>query len=123
MEVFEHYLANMDDAEHRNRTEKVLAWVTETFPTLVPAIKWNQPVFSDHGTYIIGFSTAKKHLAVAPENAAIEHFSEEIAHTGYDCTKEIFRIKWNSPVDFTLLEKVIEFNRQDKADCSSFWRK
>ncbi|NRG47411.1 iron chaperone, partial [Bacillus sp. CRN 9] len=32
-------------------------------------------------------------------------------------------MKWDSPVDFSLLEKMIEFNILDKADCSTFWRK
>ena len=27
-------------------------------------------MFTDHGTYIIGFSVSKKHLAVAPEAVA-----------------------------------------------------
>jgi uncharacterized protein YdhG (YjbR/CyaY superfamily) len=34
-------------------------------------IKWNQPMFSDHGTFIIGFSIAKEHIAVAPEAVVI----------------------------------------------------
>jgi uncharacterized protein YdhG (YjbR/CyaY superfamily) len=42
---------------------------------------------------------------------------------GYDHTKELVRIKWASPVDFSLLEKMIEFNIADKTDCSTFWRK
>lgn len=42
---------------------------------------------------------------------------------GYDHTKELIRIRWESPVDFSLLEKMIEFNIMDKGDCSTFWRK
>ncbi len=123
MEVFEEYLASIDHPEHQERTEEVLAWVARRFPNLEPKIAWNQPMFTDHGTYIIGFSIAKHHLAVAPERAGIIQFTDEIEKAGYDHTKELVRFKWNTPFDFSLLEKMIEFNISDKADCSTFWRK
>ncbi|QGQ99154.1 iron chaperone [Paenibacillus psychroresistens] len=123
MEVFAEFLAGIDNPDHRERTEEVFTWITKKFPTLVPKIGWNQPMFTDHDTYIIGFSVAKNHMAVAPEAAGISHFSDEIEKAGYDHTKLLMRIQWNSPVDFLLLEKMIEFNMLDKADCSTFWRK
>ncbi|MFD9626005.1 iron chaperone [Peribacillus muralis] len=123
MEVFSEYLASIDNQEHREKTEEVLLWVTRKFPNLMPKIAWNQPMFTDHGTYIIGFSVAKHHLAVAPETAGINHLSNEIAQAGYDHTKQLVRIRWDGPVDFSLLEKMIEYNMLDKADCPTFWRK
>jgi len=50
-------------------------------------------------------------------------FEDEIVQAGHDHTKELVRFKWNSPVDFSLLEKMIEFNIADKAECTTFWRK
>lgn len=123
MEVFLEFLKKIDDSAQRDRTEEVLTWVANTYPTLKPEIKWNQPMFTDHGTYIIGFSVAKLHMAVAPEQMVIERFSDEIVQAGYDHTKQLIRIRWDCPVDFSLLEKIIEFNIVDKADCTSFWRK
>ncbi|WYQ55832.1 iron chaperone [Bacillus sp. FSL W7-1282] len=122
MDAFKDFLDRIDNPQHRARTEEVLAWVTKTFPHLVPKIAWNQPMFTDHDTFIIGFSVAKHHLAVAPEQAGIHHFVDEIEQAGYDHTKELVRIKWDRPVDFSLLEKMIEFNIRDKADCTTFWR-
>ena len=123
MEVFAEYLARIDSPQHRARVEEVLGWVIKKFPNLMPKMAWNQPMFTDHGTFIIGFSVAKHHLAVAPEMAGINHFSDEIVQAGYDHTKQLVRIHWDSPVYFSLLEKMIEFNILDKADCSTFWRK
>jgi len=123
MEVFVEYLARIDNPQHRARMEEVLEWVTKRFPNLMPKIAWNQPMFTDHDTFIIGFSVAKQHMAVAPERAGINHFSDEIVQAGYDHTKELLRIRWDSPVDLSLLEKIIEFNILDKAECSTFWRK
>jgi uncharacterized protein YdhG (YjbR/CyaY superfamily) len=123
MEVFAEYLAHIDNPQHRARTEEVLNWVTKKFTNLMPKIAWNQPMFTHHGTYIIGFSVAKLHLAVAPERAGIIHFTDEIVKAGYEHSNQLVRFPWDSPVDFTLLEKMIEFNILDKADCSTFWRK
>lgn len=80
-------------------------------------------MFTDHETFIIGFSVSKQHLAVAPEKAGIIRFSEEITQAGYDHTKELVRMKWKQEIDFSLLERMIEFNIADKAECSTFWRK
>ncbi|MGE6379065.1 iron chaperone [Peribacillus muralis] len=123
MEVFSEYLDSIANQEHRGRTEEVLSWVNNEFPHLMAKIAWNQPMFTDHGTYIIGFSVAKHHLAVAPEAVGIKHFSDEIVQAGYEHTKQLVRIRWDGPVDFSLLKKMIEFNMLDKADCSTFWRK
>jgi uncharacterized protein YdhG (YjbR/CyaY superfamily) len=123
MEVFAEFLGRIDNPLHRDRTEEVLTWVAEKFPNLEPKIAWNQPMFTDHGTFIIGFSVAKPHLAIAPEKGGIIRFADDIVQAGYDHTKELVRIKWNSPVDYSFLEKMIAFNVADKADCSTFWRK
>lgn len=123
MEVFAEYLERIDNSQHRDRMKEVLSWVTKKFPNLIPAIKWNQPMFTDHGTFIIGFSVSKNRLAVSPERAGIVYFSDEIVQAGYDHTKYLVRFPWDSPVDFSLLEKMIEFNILDKADCSTFWRR
>jgi uncharacterized protein YdhG (YjbR/CyaY superfamily) len=123
MDVFAEYLARMAHPSHRACMEEVLSWVGRQFPNLSPRMAWNQPMFTDHGTYIVGFSASKHHLAVAPERATIVRFSDEIARAGYDYSRELVRIPWDSPVDYSLLEKMIAFNISDKADSTIFWRK
>ncbi|QUW21942.1 iron chaperone [Sporosarcina sp. Marseille-Q4063] len=122
MEVFEKYLAGIDNPDHHDRTKEILAWVSNKFPNLEQQIKWNTPMFTHNDTFIIGFSTAKHHLSVSPEPAGISQFSDAIKQAGYSATKGLFRIKWNEPVNYELLEKMIEFNIQDKAEYTSFWR-
>ena len=123
MEVFAEYLASIGEPEHRARTEEILQWVAKRFPDLVPRIAWNQPMFTDHGTFIVGFSVAKQHLAMSPERAGIEHFSAAIKRVGYDHSQMLLRIPWDRPVDFALLAEIIEFNIREKADTTTFWRK
>jgi len=122
MEVFAEYLGSMNDPQQRERMEHVLSWVGETFSDLVPKIAWNQPMFTDHDTFIIAFSTAKQHLSVAPEKAGIDRFAQQIVQAGYTHTNQLFRIPWKSEVNYELLQEMIQFNLEDKAGCSTFWR-
>ena len=123
MELFEEYLAKIDDEQQRNRTKEVLYWVSNQYPHLVGRIAWNQPMFTDHGTFIIAFSIAKRHLAVTPEKTGIDHWVDEIEKAGYSYTSMIVRFPWNQPIDFGLLAKMIDFNIEDKKECTTFWRK
>ena len=123
MDVFAEFLDTIAHPEQRARIGQLLAWVSEQFPQLVPRIGWNQPMFTDHGTFIVGFSVAKQHLAIAPEKAAIERFSETIARAGYTHTANLIRVRWDQATDFALLDSIVGFNIADKAHCQSFWRK
>ena len=122
MEVFAEYLAQIKSPQHRTRTTEVLDWVGQTFGALEPKIAWNQPMCTDHGTFIIAFSVSAKHLAVSPEQAGMEHFTQEIARAGYEQSKMLFRIPWDKEVDYPLLYHIIAFNRTEKAQCKTFWR-
>lgn len=123
MEPFAEYLEAIGDEGHRDRIREVLNWVKHKFPNLESKIAWNQPMFTDHGTFIIGFSISKQHFAVSPEVRGIDEFSEEIIKSGYSHGKNIFRIKWDDPIDYPLLERMIQYNIKDKEDCTAFWRK
>ncbi|MCC4722721.1 iron chaperone [Salinicoccus sp. RF5] len=122
MSVFEEFISGIDDSDHRERMEEVLSWVHDEYPNMERVVKWNQPMFTDHGTYIIGFSVAKKHMSVAPENKAIEEFGSALEEVGYVHTRQIFRIPWDREVDYALLKKIIEFNIEAKAGVETFWR-
>lgn len=123
MAVWDDFVANVEHPEQRERMREVLDWVARSFPQLAPRIAWGQPMFTDHGTFIVGFSAARHHMAIAPESAAISRFAAEIGTAGYTCTPNLIRVPWTVPVDFSLLGKLITFNLDDKADCQSFWRK
>jgi len=123
MEAFDAFLAAIEDQENRKRMEEVFTWVHVTFSGLVPKIAWNQPMFTDHGTFIIAFSVAKGHFSVSPDVTAMKLFSEDIRKAGFTQTKNLFRIKWEMAVDYALLKKIIQFNIDDKKDCKTFWKK
>ena len=122
LSVFSEYLSLISDLTQRSKLTDLLFWIAQEFPRLTPIIAWNQPMFTDHGTYIIGFSVAKKYFSVAPEKATMLNFAREIEQAGYDQTALLFRIRWEQFIDLSLLEKMIRFNIVDKEKCSSFWR-
>ena len=76
MEAFKEFLSNIEDLDRRLRLEQIFEHISTKFPNLESVIKWNQPMFTDHGTFIIGFSVAKNHLAVAPEAVTLDRFEK-----------------------------------------------
>lgn len=123
MEDFLEFIEHINNGQQRARTQEVLEWVKSQFPNLEARIAWNQPMFTEHGTFIIGFSVSSKHLAVSPERAGMVRFTNEITKAGYSQSKMLFRIRWEEPVNYILLDQIIHFNCIDKAECKTFWRK
>lgn len=123
MKIFTEYLKQIEQPQHRLRMKEILDWVEASFPDLKPRFAWNQPMFTDHETFIIGFSISKLHLSISPELAGMIKFTDEIAKVGYGQSKMLFRIQWDEPVDYTLLTRIIQFNLKEKANCETFWRK
>ena len=80
-------------------------------------------MFTDHDTFIIAFSMAKNHISFSPEEYAITVFLEEIEKAGYEHTKGIVRIKWTDDIDYALLQRLIQFNIEEKRNCRTFFRK
>lgn len=119
---FQIFLDSIGDKNQKDRMQGILNYIKSNFPQLKEEIKWNQPIFSDHGTFIIGFSVAKGHIAVAPEAVVISLFEKEIEQAGYSHTKELFRIKWTEQVDFDLLHKIVNYNIEHKKNMIKFWR-
>lgn len=119
---FETFLNAISEQNKKDRMEDILDHIKKKFPQLKEEIKWNQPIFSDHGTFIIGFSIAKGHISVAPESVVIDLFKEDIEKAGYTHTEELFRIKWTEKVDHDLLDKIVAYNIENKKDMIKFWR-
>lgn len=80
-------------------------------------------MFCDHDTYIIGFSYASKHIAIAPEKKVLEVFVKQLEASGYACGKHIFRIEWEKDVNYDLLTEIIHYSIDIKKDCTTFWLK
>ena len=57
---------SLPNDDKRARMVQVLNWVAQHYPELELRIAWNQPIFTHHGTYIIGFSAASKHMQWPP---------------------------------------------------------
>ena len=121
MTTLKEYLETLPE-EQTNRMNELFDWIIEKYPNMESRIGWNQPMFTDHGTFIIGFSASKKHMSATIEPQGISYFSDKIKDAGYEQTKMLFKIKWDEPINYELLSEMIEYNIADKAECSTFWR-
>ena len=120
--TLDEYLATIPNDDNRARMVDVLVWVGLTYPELELRIAWNQPMFTHHGTYIIGFSAASKHMAMAPERATMIRFEPVMRERGTDFGKMFARQPWNKPFDYELLDAFIQHQLAEKQDITSFWR-
>mgnify|MGYP000944824039 FL=1 len=120
--IFEDYINLIENKENRVKFVGVLEFVMKEFPHLDTVIKWNQPMFTDHGTYIIAFSVTKNHINVAPEEATMIRFADLIKSRDVAFTKMLIQMKWKKAIDFDLIKEVIIYNITDKKDINSFWR-
>ena len=87
MKDFQMFLDSIVDPVKKDRMGSILKYLGEKFPQLIEEIKWNQPMLSDHGTFIIGFSVAKGHISAAPESKVIGLFKKDIEEAGYSHTQ------------------------------------
>ena len=99
-----------------------LVWVGLTYPELELRIAWNQPMFTHHGTYMIGFSAASKHMAMASECATMIRLEPVMRERGTDFGTKLARQPWNKPFAYELLDGFIRHQLTDKRHVTSFWR-
>lgn len=121
-DAFHQFLSKMSLVTQRNQLQSILEWIAQTFPTLKQEIKWNQPMFIQDKTFIIGFSVSKNHIAVAPEAIVMERFFDRLQVAGYSPSSHLFRIRWEQDIPYDILRDIIEFNTKEKANYSTFWR-
>ena len=120
--TLDEYLATIPNDDNRARMVDVLVWVGLTYPELELRIAWNQPMFTHHGTYIIGFSAASKHMAMAPERATMIRFEQGMRERGTDFGTMLAHQPWTKLFDYELLDAFIQHQLAEKQDITSFWR-
>ncbi len=123
MHKFEPFFNKLTNINHLGKIQDLFEWIETNFPELEREYKWNTPMYSDHGTFILGVSTAKAHISIAPENQTMAHFKDKIAEAGYVQTAGLFKVKWDQEIDYELLKEMIEYNIEDKKEVTTFWRK
>ena len=107
--ILAEFLRAIPNEDNRARMVQVLNWVAQHYPELELRIASNQPIFTHHGTYIIGFSAASKHMTVAPERATRIRFEQVMHERGTDFGIMLTRHPWNKPFDYELLDAFIQY--------------
>ncbi|CEA01306.1 hypothetical protein BN1048_01325 [Jeotgalicoccus saudimassiliensis] len=121
-DVFKPYVEKIEYEAGREKVREVYRWIESEFPELKREVKWSTPLYSHHGTFIVGVKPAKKHFSINHEPKGIEVFSSKIKHAGYSHEKMTYKIKYSDEVDYGLLKEIIEYNIEDKKDAGKFWR-
>lgn len=123
MEQILEYIQRIDDPDNRLIFGDFINWLMTDFPELKPEYKWNQPMFTHHGTFIIGFSVAMKHFTVAPEMRTFEHFLSQIKDLKLKHGKKTFQLQFGQDIPYDLLRALINYTLADKQNVTSFWDK
>lgn len=116
------FIQKVENVAHRQHLTELYEMIQADFPQLKYEVKWNQPMFTDHGTYIIGFSVSKDYVNIAPEIKTMEKFAERIKGNRYAQTKNYVKIGVKDTIDMLMIKEMIQFNILDKAECQTFWR-
>ncbi|MFC5369497.1 iron chaperone [Arcanobacterium bovis] len=115
-------LKKIPDPNNQETALALIERILKTYPQLKLRIAWNQPMFTDHGTFIMGMSFAKAHFSISPEYKGMVTFASKLEELGIDHSKMLIRFPWKDDVPFALIQEIIEFNIRDKADVNTFWR-
>lgn len=115
-------IAALNFIDHSFQLRDILVLSRPTYPELELRIAWNQPMLTHHGTYIVGFSAASRHMTMAPERATMIRFEPVMRERGTDFGKMFARQPWNKPFDYELLDAFIEHQLTERQDITSFWR-
>ncbi len=122
MTLFKDYLESIENPKIQEHLASIIQWIETEYPMLTPVMKWNQPMYTHHGTFIIGFSKAKGHLNIATEEPSMSVFEHKIKTNNYTLKKMLFQIKAAQSVDFSLLKAMLDFTLEDKKDINTFWK-
>lgn len=117
--AFPAYVSRIKDHQYRKDFLTILDWVLEHNPDIKPEVKWNQPMFTHHGTFITGFSLASHHCSMAPEVLSL--VLDLVKEAGYTHGAKLFRIPFDRPVRYDVIQAVIDMQMERKRLITTFW--
>ena len=120
-ELINEFLEKIENEKLSNKIKAILEWIKNNYPDFKHEYKWNQPMITSNGTYIMGFSISKKHIGVGLEAVVMDHFKGLLDDKLIEHGKMIFRIKEDDVIDFYLLKQIIDYVVILKKDVKTFW--
>lgn len=122
LHTLEEFLDTVPEGTKRERMVEVLDWVKENYPQLGFRMGWSQPMFTNNGTFIVGFSVSQKHMNIGTEGAVVEHFAPTMKERGIKHGKMTVPMPWNEPFNYQLLGEFIDYQIATKEGVKTFWR-
>lgn len=122
MKTLPEYLTEISNPEHRQKFAEVLKWVQINYPNLEFVMKYNQPMFLDHESYITGFNAAKNHYSMGLEGQEIvKHFIPALDKLGLKYGHKTIQIPYKMDIPEQLFKQIIDFKIKQKKDITTFW--
>lgn len=121
MDEIGRYLEKIENPVYREKFRQIMQWVSEYHEALVGQIKWNQPMFTAHDTFILGFFVAKQHFSVGPEKVVFEEFLPTINALKLKHGKKTFQVNFEAEVPYELLGRIIDRTLELKRATTTFW--
>lgn len=118
----EEFLDTIPEGSKRERMVEVLDWVKENYPQLGFRMGWSQPMFTNEGTFIVGFSAFQKHMNIGTEGAVVEHFEASMKERGIKHGKMTVPMPWSKPFNYELLGEFMDYQITAKEGVKTFWR-
>ena len=115
------YSKSINDDMIALKTDELFKWIEKTYPLLKLEFKWNQPMFTMNGTYIIGFSLNKNHLTVGLEAQIMNDLRDKITDKGFKTGKMTIQFHFSKEYDYELIEEIIEYVIKKKENVETFW--
>ncbi|QBO36841.1 hypothetical protein EQG49_10505 [Periweissella cryptocerci] len=110
MNIFNDYLAAITNSEQKARLNEALTLTAQIDAQLEPRLENAMPAFFIGDKPIIFFAVTKKHFDVYPTLMTLDQFDEEITSNAYPTANGAILIKWDKPVDWSMLTEIIKFN-------------
>lgn len=117
-------LSKIADEGNRAKFAAFLTRLEAEFPELEGNVKYGQPMYEAHGTFIIGFKPAKAHFGIIAETAAAQ-FKAEAEDLGLSFTGsgQVITVKWAQDIPFELVKKLVAVQLAEKEDSRTYFRK
>jgi uncharacterized protein YdhG (YjbR/CyaY superfamily) len=116
------YISAIKDPKKEKIFRGVIEKVKKMSPGIEISMKWNNPMAVLDDKFVIGFSAYNDFISVGLEGKESEKFAKEITDSGYSKNIYTFKIKWDDEINYSLLNKIVNFSISDKKGTNKFWR-
>lgn len=97
--------------EKQEKLKSIRELVRKTCPNAIETIRYGIPTFQLNGKNMIHFAGYENHIGFYPSPNGLKEFSKELQP--YVSGKGTAKFKWDQPIPWSLIEKIIKFREKE----------